>query len=162
MRVVAAAGGPERELASGARGPAWSPDGTRIAFVADGLFVVTAEGGVPRRLAPAGEGAASVTWSSDGRSIAWREARTIKVVAADGSAEPFVAVRLAQLACASRAIDSPAGLDWSRDGARFIFGGCARSGTALANLDLWSVRTDGRELTRLTRSLASEWAPALR
>jgi len=75
-------------------GPAWSPDGSRIAFqsVRDGnpeLYVMNADGGGLQRLTdnPAEDGAAA--WSPDGSRIAFETNRDgnweIYVVAADGS-----------------------------------------------------------------------------
>jgi Tol biopolymer transport system component len=50
--------------------PSWSPDGLEIAFVGDGLWVVNAASGKPRRVRPEG-GPGAATWSPDGRTIAF-------------------------------------------------------------------------------------------
>jgi len=157
IRVVAAEGGGERDLIERGSWPAWSPDGRRLAYLAGGVFVANADGTASRKIAPTAAGA--LTWSPDGERIAWREAATIKSVAADGSRPAQIAIRISPC---DRLAPGSAGLAWSRDGRRFIFGGCGRAGPALANLDLWSVRTDGTGLRRLTRSLAPDWWPALR
>lgn len=54
--------------------PRWSPDGRWIAFDSrpggrSGVFVVSAEGGAPRRLTPPTDDAFVPTWSRDGRWI---------------------------------------------------------------------------------------------
>jgi Tol biopolymer transport system component/DNA-binding winged helix-turn-helix (wHTH) protein len=51
--------------------PQWSPDGTQIAFTADGKnYIVPSEGGTPRRLVPVDNGNEQiVSWSPDGRKI---------------------------------------------------------------------------------------------
>jgi dipeptidyl aminopeptidase/acylaminoacyl peptidase len=63
-------------------GPAWSPDGTQIAFVAavpgedwdlelgSDVYVVAADGGEPRALTGSDRGHASPVWSPDGTRIA--------------------------------------------------------------------------------------------
>lgn len=58
--------------------PAWSPDGSRVAYVrgphGEGeVFVVAAIGGAPRRLVPAHNVVGRVSWSPDGATIACAE-----------------------------------------------------------------------------------------
>jgi Tol biopolymer transport system component len=50
--------------------PAWSPDGKDIAFVGDGLWIVSADGRERRRLRPEG-GPGTASWSRDGRVLAF-------------------------------------------------------------------------------------------
>jgi dipeptidyl aminopeptidase/acylaminoacyl peptidase len=62
-------------------GPAWSPDGTTLAFVSarepdwdiepvSDVYLVAAEGGEPRRLTHGGGGIDGVSWSPDGARLA--------------------------------------------------------------------------------------------
>ena len=168
IRVVPAAGGSERELFRPAENafatsPAWSPDGSQLAFLAEEeVVVVDADGSDAHTIASTEPGAQSTVWSPDGRQIAWRVGNTITVVVADGSAPPAAAVRLPQLACGMQVESNPPGLAWSGDGARFVFGGCGGPGSLPADLDLWSVQTDGKGLRRLTSSVAPDWGPTLR
>ena len=73
--------------------PAWSPDGTRIAFVADSsLSTMAVDGSDVRGIAPGIESAVEPpAWSPDGTRIAfrgrpsWREPWSLYLVGADGS-----------------------------------------------------------------------------
>jgi len=57
--------------------PAWSPDGTRIAFASNRsgpanvgqIYIVAPDGSDPRRVSTAGRGYAQPAWSADGRRI---------------------------------------------------------------------------------------------
>ena len=165
LRVISADGEGERVLvqptgdSSNARWPSWAPDGESIAFIGEGLTVVAADGTGARRIADAPDGAFGTAWSPDRRQIAWREGTAIKVVAADGG-EPTV-LRNAALNCALGTPSFSGSVAWS-DSQRLLFAGCSHGPTALTNLDLWSVRSDGTRLTRLTRSLAWDRDPAVR
>jgi len=76
-------GDPELLVEMEAREPVFSPDGKMIAFVEDelagrgegdkGLWIVSAEGGIPQEIANAGK-ATSPVWSPDGSLIAFLDA----------------------------------------------------------------------------------------
>lgn len=96
--------------------PAWSPDGTKIAFhgffgkaadEAGGLFLVDSNGSNLRLLE---RGGTSPSWSPDGGEIAFAKEGTLyKIRASGGRSRPLVM---------SQAISS---LDWSPDGNRIAF-----------------------------------------
>jgi TolB protein len=76
--------------------PAWSPDGTRIAFSSDrganrDVYAVATDGGAATRLTDDPGPDSLPAWSPDGRAIAFTRGavptRTLWVMAADGSAE---------------------------------------------------------------------------
>jgi dipeptidyl aminopeptidase/acylaminoacyl peptidase len=73
------ASGQSRQLTNAARsssGPAWSPDGSRLAFSSDRLdrrqiYVIDPVGGEAERITSGDESAGSFRWSPDGRAIAY-------------------------------------------------------------------------------------------
>jgi dipeptidyl aminopeptidase/acylaminoacyl peptidase len=65
--------------------PAWSPDGSTLAFQRDdGIYVATGPGAVRRVASIANPG--QPTWSPDGKWIAYTAGHELFVVAADGNA----------------------------------------------------------------------------
>lgn len=125
--------GPKRSVASGSE-PAWSPNGTQIAFVsrrggnAD-IYVVRDRGGAARRLTTSPGYDAQPTWSPDGRTIAFARDAAIRLVNVDGTRDrPFGAG------------GNPA---WAPNGARLAFelGG-----------DIWLANRNGGGRTNLTNT----------
>ena len=87
------------------RGPAWSPDGSQLAFLSDRvkrghlLPYVMAPGGEPRQVGRLRGSAESVSWSSDGRRLLVgaadagaysHEASAVAVTGADDDPDPIV------------------------------------------------------------------------
>jgi Tol biopolymer transport system component len=151
--------------------PAWSPDGSQIAFmsqIADegdqyDIFVMNADGSNVRRLTNNRAIDGWPTWSPDGSTIAFTSTRddcrvasgpgcpstgdigpyhTLYTMAADGSEQHRVSTLFAQLA------------DWSPDGRYLVFegsGGLAlvtRDGSAMATIDLPPLYPDFPDWTR--------------
>ena len=143
--------------------PAWSPDGSRIAFAsdrADGfnyqVYVMNADGsGVTRLTGGPGWEATAPAWSPDGSRIAFSSDRDddldIYAMNADGTG-------------VTRLTSDPADdfyTSWSPDGSRIAFSS-ARDG----NFEIYAMNADGTGLTRLTNTaaegdaadgLVSEW-----
>jgi dipeptidyl aminopeptidase/acylaminoacyl peptidase len=136
--------------------PEWSPDGSRIAYVAnptpkadDGtvsdIFTVASEGGTPKKLVENEGPDAAPRWSPDGRSIAYltRPGKPtavgllqLAVVGADGGTPRMVAPGF---------LYQPGAATWSSDGATIYFTSPARTIT-----QLFSVASAGGTPTQLT------------
>jgi Tol biopolymer transport system component len=159
--------------------PAWSPDGTRVAFVAGrtrrvrlsghgrrakygdleflSLYVAAADGTGVRKLAPCGlcgdaEGS-NLTWSPDGKWIAFTRQTghqvSVWVVAANGASLH----RLTD--CGGRCIDTEP--TWSPNGRLLLF---ERLGDARLGRSLYTIRPDGSHLTKIRSNAADPaWSP---
>ena len=132
--------------------PAWSPDGSRIAFVSerDGnadIYVMNADGSAPTRLTSNAWRDTRPAWSPDGSRIAFvsgDERTDIYVIDADGSGQ----VKLTD----SFATDQdPA---WSPDGTRIAF----VSGDM--NAEIHVIDANGSENRRLTSASGLDVSPA--
>jgi Tol biopolymer transport system component len=95
--------------------PAWSPDGTRLAFVGDsGIYLMNADGSSVVQLIADGTEPA---WSPDGRRIAFAMSSQIAIVNLDGSGFAFLSAKPADF------LDGPGDFSpaWSTDGSRIAF-----------------------------------------
>jgi TolB protein len=98
---IGAEGGPARLLIRGAYAPAWSPDGSRIAFVSgrtgdEEIYVARADGSGPTRLTRLPGPDLSPAWSSDGRRLVWSRNAEIWTMSASGAAKKRVVARAEQ------------------------------------------------------------------
>jgi TolB protein len=80
---------------------AWSPDGSRLAFVSrrsgdEELYVARADGSRPQRLTRSPGPDLSPAWSPDGKQLAWSRDREIWRMRADGSGKRRVVARAQQ------------------------------------------------------------------
>jgi Tol biopolymer transport system component len=149
--AVPAAGGPARDLHISGSAAAWGP--TRIAWVdiaaqPNSIWTALPDGGDRHKLAEAAgdDVFGALSWSHDGR-LAYRRGHAGAVVIVSGGAQQEVQLPLTQ-------IDS---LAWSPDGTRFVIAGW-RVGTTVP--DVYTVRTDGTDLTRLTTdfdAVSADW-----
>jgi Tol biopolymer transport system component len=137
--------------------PAWSPDGTRLAFDSrrDGrseIYVVNADGSGLRNLtAGPGGGEWRPAWSPDGRKLAFKSLRDgnseIYVVNADGSG-------LRRLTHSPDYTD--VGPVWSPDGTRILF---VRAEYRRGNSEILVMNADGSGQRNLTRHPAQDDSP---
>lgn len=124
-------------------GPAWSPDGSRIAFDAQqwpydrwNLYTMNANGSDIRQITVASAQDVAVHVSAVGPPIADTWTATIPIVS--GNFDP----------------------KWSPDGSRIVFH--SYSGPTGAVSDIFTIKGDGSDLRRLTRDLdavAPAWSP---
>ena len=147
MYRVDAAGGGLRRLAAG-RAPAWSPAGTRIAFVrGKDVYVIDPDGtGETKLTATERPTAGPLSWSPDSTRIAVSRGGDIYFVRADGTGET-------RLTTSPHAEDQPA---WSPNGAKIAFVDESSSSPGI-NV----VNADGTGAMRLTNisDTAPAWSP---
>ena len=139
-------------------GPAWSPDGTRIAFTSrrDGsssIYVMDADGSDVERLTSNTAWDDEPAWSPDGTRIAFSSYYLyinldIYVMDADGS-------DVERLTNNSARDYEPA---WSPDGTRIAFTS-NRDGN-YGNLDIYVMDADGSDVERLTNHSGLDYEPA--
>jgi Tol biopolymer transport system component len=111
--------------------PAWSPDGSRIAFQRDDGIYVSPAPGSERRIAAVPEPGAPA-WSPDGQQVAYTAANRVWTVAADGSSSPKAL---------TATVEAPSAPSWSRQGDALTY---TASGAA------WITYLDGKSV-RLVR-----------
>lgn len=115
--------------------PAWSPDGRRLAFVRDGIWVVDADGAREVRVATHPAGDSSPAWSPDGRTISFVSRRRgwSQLWLVDAPVPRRGRPRKEQVEPLPRPL-TPSGLDvrehaWATDGRSIAIGSWADGGT---------------------------------
>lgn len=145
--------------------PAWSPDGTRIAFTADldgnaEIYVIAVDGGNLQRVTWHAARDEYPAWSPDGEQIAFGSQRSgnydIFVAPSDGDGA-------AQQLTFSPAVDFRP--SWSPDGHWIAFSSTRADSLAVRtyNYDIYLMRRDGSDIHRLTfhslLALRPSWSP---
>jgi Tol biopolymer transport system component len=132
--------------------PAWSPDGSHIAFQAaensaDHVYTMAADGSDRQLITQGSNDDRHPNWSPDGTQLA-----------VDTGTELKREIALIDLKSGNRTVVTNLGgfasfPTWSPDGTRLSF---YNYDSATGALDLWTVNKDGTRALQMTRSLASE------
>jgi Tol biopolymer transport system component len=130
--------------------PAWSPDGSRIAFVRDSaIWAMNADGSEPIELT-AGEGddtLYSPAWSPDGTRVAF-------IRFAVGSGFGLWAVNASGGEPVNLAPASGPGVSWSPDGTQIAF-----EGPSGGNADIFTINGDGTQRTNRSNAPGGDRVP---
>ena len=140
------------------RRPAWSPDGRAISFYSNrhngrwNIYLMQASGSRVRQITDTDGRDGNLAWSPDGRYVAFDSTRS-------GNLEIYVmeaACMDAPTTCAPRRLTNHAAADryptWSPDGRYLLF-----ESVRYEYYDIFRIRADGRDLTRLTRNTIPDW-----
>ena len=119
LHLLSGDGRKRRFLAVGTS-PAWSHDGSRIAFArTSGIWVIPSRGGRPRRIAAASAGTLPFpAWSPSGKQLAYNSGNQLYVARIDGRSTKLVA-QGATCTCVGCCRVSPP--VWSRNGRRLYY-----------------------------------------
>jgi TolB protein len=138
--------------------PAWSPDGTQIAFAHGGtsnedIWVQPVEGGAATVIVDETGGQTQPAWSPDGTQIAYAYALTIWTVPVSGGAPT-------EITTATTGMQGDHRPAWSPDGTKIAFHTRVTNDGAL---DIYTVLAGGGSMTRITTSggyhESPSWSP---
>jgi len=147
--------------------PAWSPDGTKIAFIGirdndwTAIYLMNPDGSNRVRLTSTQANDHSPAWSPDGRKIAFKRTSDafgtvadVYVMNADGSNQTSVTTG-GQV--------NQDGIVWSPDGTRILFNNQIRISQDVYAVQIYVINTDGTNIRNLSNNAAydylGDWQP---
>ncbi len=141
--------------------PAWSPDGERIAFIAENnIWLIDSEGKEEAQFVTSSGYNDYPAWSPDGSQLAFYSGNIIKLIRADGSEERRLTGSGGMRSDFPGWSNYPA---WSPDGERIVFVSNRKKvlgGREVKHYDLWVVKADGTgEAEYLTNDEYHEYFP---
>jgi Tol biopolymer transport system component len=147
-----------------ARSPAWSPDGSRLAFNAERTYpsphfidVVGADGRTEHRLATVGASTSGPAWSPDGRLIAFSTENDrytkLLVASSDGKTTRTLLKR------STPSLNSIDAIGWAGNGKTIAFAAATGLGSQ-SPFSVYVVRASGRGFKRVRRqAFDPSWSP---
>lgn len=146
-------------IRTGARDPAWSPDGARLVYfdlAGRHLSLMNPDGSDPVRLTSDNLFLSSPSWSPDGKRIAFGAMRgrgrfSIEAVNADGSGRKSLRQNVRE--------DVELGVTWSPDGTKLAF---TQFPSNESSTDIYVMDDDGSSVRNITNSPFGESDPAWR
>jgi Tol biopolymer transport system component len=162
IAVISPNGGSAITLTTHARNPAWSPDGTRLAFDSSrsgdsNLYVADAHGRNVCELTNSGANEHSPAWSPDGKRLVFvlddGLDYELDVIGADGTRWRVLFKQPGYYMAAP---------SWSPNGKwiAFLFESVAGAGRGQTELDVFLIHPNGKGLHQLTHTVGSEGAPS--
>lgn len=145
--------------------PAWSPDGKQITFVSrrgavynqvNNLFIMNADGTDVTQLTKGLGSCRYPSWSPDGKTIVFNyefnQRSDIVLIHADGTG-------FTQIVANEKKNYQPV---WSPDGSRIAFVSAEwdQNKKSHGNSDIYLMKSDGTDMTKLTTSCADDYSPA--